>query len=161
MVWEGFSGGIERSAGKESACTAGDPGSIPGWGNSPGEGTGYPVQCSCLENPRDRGVWCTAVYGVAQGRTQLAMWETWVQSLGWEDPSEKERATHFSILAWRIPWCPQPCSRPPLTHASTRDSWTLMGKSGSVSYGAHCSFLLGSLAAQTVKNLPAMQETQV
>ena len=33
-----------------------------------------------------------------------AMWETWVQSLGWEDPLEKEMATHFSILAWEIPW---------------------------------------------------------
>ena len=33
-----------------------------------------------------------------------AMWETWVRSLGWEDPLEKEEATHSSILAWRIPW---------------------------------------------------------
>ena len=33
-----------------------------------------------------------------------AMWETWVQSLGWEDPLEKGKATHSSILAWRIPW---------------------------------------------------------
>ena len=33
-----------------------------------------------------------------------AMWETWIQSLGWEDPLEKEKATHFSILAWRISW---------------------------------------------------------
>ena len=39
--------------------------------------------------------------------------------------------------------CPQPCSRPPLTHTSTRDSWILTGKSGSVSCGGHCSFLLG------------------
>ena len=33
-----------------------------------------------------------------------AMWETWIQSLGWEDPLEREMATHFSILAWRTPW---------------------------------------------------------
>ena len=33
-----------------------------------------------------------------------AVWETWVQSLGWEDPQEKGKATHASILAWRIPW---------------------------------------------------------
>ena len=33
-----------------------------------------------------------------------AMWETWIQSLSWEDPLEKEKATHSSILAWRIPW---------------------------------------------------------
>ena len=38
----------------------------------------------------------------------LAMWETWVQSLGWEDPLEKEMATHSSILAWRIPWMEEP-----------------------------------------------------
>ena len=37
-----------------------------------------------------------------------AMWETWVQSLGWEDPLEKEIATHSSILAWRIPWTEEP-----------------------------------------------------
>ena len=37
-----------------------------------------------------------------------AMWETWVQSLGWEDPLKKEMATHSSILAWRIPWTKEP-----------------------------------------------------
>ena len=37
-----------------------------------------------------------------------AMWETWVQSLGWEDPLEKEMATHSSILAWRVPWVEEP-----------------------------------------------------
>ena len=37
-----------------------------------------------------------------------AMWETWVQSLGWEDSPEKEMATHSSILAWRIPWTEEP-----------------------------------------------------
>ena len=36
------------------------------------------------------------------------MWEAWVQSLGWEDPLEKETATHASILAWRIPWTEEP-----------------------------------------------------
>ena len=45
----GFSG---SSGGKESTCNAGDPGSIPGLGRSPGEGIGYPLQYSCLENPR-------------------------------------------------------------------------------------------------------------
>ena len=38
-----------------------------------------------------------------------AMWETWVQFLGWEDPLEKELATHSSILAWRISWTEEPC----------------------------------------------------
>ena len=50
----GFPGG---SAGKESACNAGDPGSIPGLGRSPGEGNGNPLQYSCLENPMDGGAW--------------------------------------------------------------------------------------------------------
>ena len=43
--------------GKESTCSVGDLGSIPGWGRSPGEGNGYPLQYSCLENPMDRGAW--------------------------------------------------------------------------------------------------------
>ena len=45
------------SDGKESACNAGDLGLIPGVGRSPGEGNGYSLQCSCLENPMDRGIW--------------------------------------------------------------------------------------------------------
>ena len=44
---------------KESGCNAGDPGSIPGSGRFPGEGNGYPLQCSGLENPMDRGAWQT------------------------------------------------------------------------------------------------------
>ena len=50
----GFSGG---SDGKESACNAGDPGSTPGLGKSPGEENGKPLHYSCLENPMDRGAW--------------------------------------------------------------------------------------------------------
>ena len=49
---------------KESACNAGDMGSIPGSGRSPGEGNGYPLQYSCLENSMDRGAWCVIVHGV-------------------------------------------------------------------------------------------------
>ena len=41
-----------------------------------------------------------------------AMWETWVQSLGWEDPLEEGMASHFSILAWRIPWIEEPAGLP-------------------------------------------------
>ena len=48
---------------KESACNAGDPGSIPGLGRSPGEGNGDPLQYSCLENPMDRGAWWAPVCG--------------------------------------------------------------------------------------------------
>ena len=86
----GFPG---SSAGKESACSAGDPGSIPGSGRSPGERIGYPLQCS---------------FGFPQPKELVknspAIRETWVQSLGWEDPLEKGKATHSIILAWKIPW---------------------------------------------------------
>ena len=54
---------------KESACNAGDLGSIPGSGRSPGEGNGYPLKCSCLENCMDRGAWQTVVHGVAESDT--------------------------------------------------------------------------------------------
>jgi len=55
---------------KESACNAGDSGSIPGSGRSPGEGSGYPLQYSCLENPMDRGAWQAIIPGVAKSWTQ-------------------------------------------------------------------------------------------
>ena len=85
----------------------------------------------------DRGAWWATVQGVTKSRTRLsnithlmnktairllnksslvtqtvnslpAVWEIWVQSLGWEDPLEKETATHSSIVAWRIPWMEEP-----------------------------------------------------
>ena len=62
----GFPGG---SAGKESACNAGDLGSMPGLGRSPGEGNGNPLQYSGLENPMDRGALWAIDYGVAKSRT--------------------------------------------------------------------------------------------
>ena len=57
------------SNGKESACNAGDLGLIPWLGRSPGEGNGYPLQCSCLENSMDRGVWQDTVHGVTKIQT--------------------------------------------------------------------------------------------
>ena len=54
------------SVGKESACSAGDPGSIPGSGRSPGEGNDNPLQYSCLENPMDGGAWQATVHGVTR-----------------------------------------------------------------------------------------------
>ena len=70
QLWDykGFPGGAEVKA---SACNVGDLGSIPGSGRAPGEGNGNPLQCSCLENPRNRGAWGAAIYGVAQSRTRL------------------------------------------------------------------------------------------
>ena len=55
---------------KASVWNAGDPGSIPGSGRSPGERNGNPLQCSCLQNPRDGEAWLAAVYGFAQSWTQ-------------------------------------------------------------------------------------------
>ena len=80
------------SVGKESICNAGDPGSIPGWGRSSGEGIGYPFQYS----------WASLVAQLV--KNPPAMRETWVRSLGWEDPLEKGKATQSCILVWRIPW---------------------------------------------------------
>ena len=61
LCFTGFLGG---SDGKESACNARDPGSIPGLGRSPEEGNVYPLQYSCLENPMDRGAWWATVHAV-------------------------------------------------------------------------------------------------
>ena len=69
MLTTGFPGG---SDGKASACNAGDPGSIPGLGRSPGEGNGNPLQYSCLENPMDGGAWQATVHVVTKSQTQLS-----------------------------------------------------------------------------------------
>ena len=84
----GFPG---SSTGKERAFNAGDPGSIPGSGRSSGEGIGYPLQYS----------WASLVAQLVKNLP--VMQETWVRSLGWEDPLEKGMATHSSIVAWRTP----------------------------------------------------------
>ena len=65
----GFPG---SSVGEDTACNAGDPGSIPGSGRSSGEGNDNPLQYSCLENPMDRGAWRATVHGVARVGHDLA-----------------------------------------------------------------------------------------
>ena len=64
----GFPGGSDS---KESACSAGDPGSIPRLGRSPGEGIGSPLQFTCLGNPMDSGAWWATDHGVTKDKTQL------------------------------------------------------------------------------------------
>ena len=105
--------GYTMSAMQETQCL------IPGLGRSPGERNGSPLQYSCLENLMDGGDWWVMVFlfwlyllscfnaqpsSGSDGKELPTMQETWVQSLLWEDPLEKEKATHSNTLAWRIPW---------------------------------------------------------
>ena len=103
--WWGFPG---SSVGKESACNAGDPGSISGLRRSSGEGIGYPFQYS----------WSSLVAQLV--RNPPTMQETWVRSLGWEDPLKNGKVTDASILTWRIP-----CT---VWHGVTK-SWTQLSNS--------------------------------
>ena len=93
---------LGSSAGKESPCNAGDPSLIPALGRASGEGIGYPLQYA----------WASQVAQLV--KNPPAVWETWVPSLGWEDPLEKGKATHSSILENSID-----C----IVHGVTR-SWT-------------------------------------
>ena len=93
---------------------------ILGSGRSPGEGSGSPLQYSCLENPIDRGAWRATVYGVAKSWTWVSIHTGFPGGSagkesacnagdlglipGLEEPLEKGKAAHSSILAWRIPW---------------------------------------------------------
>ena len=86
--FRGFPG---SSAGKESAGSAGDPTPIAGLGRFLGEKIGYPLQYS----------WASLL--LQSVKNLPAMQETWIRSLGWEDPLEEGMATHSSILVWRIP----------------------------------------------------------
>ena len=99
-----FPGG---SDGKESTCSAGDLGSILGLGRSPGEGgegDGTPLQYSCLENPMDGGAWKAAVHGVAKSQTRLSDFPFTFHF----HALEKEKTTHYIVLAWRIPGTLEP-----------------------------------------------------
>ena len=89
----GFPG---SSVGKESACNAGDPSLIPGLERSPGEGMRYLLQYS----------WASLV--AQKVKNPPAMWETWVRSLGWEDPLEKGMQPALVLLPGESPWTKEP-----------------------------------------------------
>ena len=91
MISLSVKGFPDSSVGKESACNVGNRSSIPGLERSAGEGIGYPHLYS----------WTSLVAQLV--KNPPAMWETWVRSLGWEDPLEKGKSTQSS-MAWRIPW---------------------------------------------------------
>ena len=86
-LWNLMRSFLGGSAGKESPCNAGHPSLIHGSRRSPGERKGYPLQYS----------WASPVAQMV--KNPPAMWETWVQSLGWEDPLEESMVTHSNILA--------------------------------------------------------------
>ena len=85
-------GSPDSSVGKESTCNEEDPGSIPGLGRSPWRRDRLPTP-----------VFLDLPYGSA-AKEAACNEKTWVPSLGREDPLEKGKATHCSILAWRVPW---------------------------------------------------------
>ena len=108
-------GFLHSSVGKESACNAGDPGSIPGLGRSPGEGNGNTLQYSCLENPMDRGAWwATSPWG-RKSRTRLSAYTTTNEGQGQGHPFRAPRTLSPGIekqgtlvLAhWGIPLNPK------------------------------------------------------
>ena len=113
----------DNSVGKEPACNAGDPGSILGSGRSTGKGLGYPFQYS----------WVSLVAQLV--KNPPTVWETCVRSLGWEDPLEKGKATHSSILAWRIPWTDY------TVHGVTKSRTRLRDFRFHVSYTCECNSL--------------------
>ena len=102
------------SVGKESACNAGNPSSIPWSGRSAGEGIGYPLQCS----------WASLVAQLV--KNPPATRETWVWSQGWEDPLEKGKVTHSSILAQRITYTVQSIGSQRLGHNWATFTFTLI-----------------------------------
>ena len=132
LVFNGASlvGFPDSSIGKESACNAGDPGSIRGSERSVGEGIGYPLQYS----------WASLVAQLV--KTLSAMWETWVQSLGWENLLGRER------LATPVFW--------PGEFHGLYSPWGHK----ELDTTKRLSLLL-HLVAQMVNNSPAMQETWV
>ena len=96
---QGFPG---SSVSKESACSAGHLGLIPGLGRSPGEGNGNPLQYSCLENPVDRGVWRATVHGMAGVIHNLGLYHHHSEYAPWLQLRVCMQNTEWQLLEGRI-----------------------------------------------------------
>ena len=108
-----------------------------------GEGNGNPLQCSCLENPRDRGAWWAAVYGVAQSRTRH-----------WSD-----LAAAASVLAWRIPWTEEPGGLKSLGSQRVRHNWATE-HSTACRFFSHNTTALWTGSVECKENLHGPRETK-
>ena len=118
------------SAGKESTCNAGGLGSIPGWGKSPREGKGYPLQYSGLENSKD-----CIVHGLTKSQTWLSLslyrFHTILLIIKTSGGTflvvqllRLHTAAHSSIFAWRIPWTEEPGGLQSIGSQRVRHDWS-------------------------------------
>jgi len=100
----------------------------------PGEGSGTPLQNSCLENPMDGGAWWPAVHGVIKSRTRLSDFTFTFHF----HALEKEMATHSTILAWRIPGTEEPSGLPSMGSHRVGHDWSdLAAVAAAVVYHGH------------------------
>ena len=113
--------------GKASVYNAGDQGSSPGLGRSPGEGNGSPLQYYCLENPMDRGAWQVTVYGVAKSWTRLSDFTSL-----WRSQGKNTEVVCHSLLQWTT-FCqtlesPLDCKEIQPVHPKGDQSWMFIGR---------------------------------
>ena len=95
------------------------------WIGGNGDGNGTPLQCSCLENPMDKGAWQAAVHGVAEGRTRLSDFTFTFHFMHWRRNGQPTR-----VLAWRIPRTGEPGGLPSMGSHRVRYDWSDLAAGG-------------------------------